>query len=172
MLSRFTLLNLIILLLAAVGCKKEENCIDPNLYVDTNPDRVAELESMSSFSALLGQDYYALDAYCWRNMMPHIVENDDDCHNAHMLISLVSLQNMTDSIYDDEIKFIRQFVINDNRIWTPPFSSEIRRSENEKISRHGPRWRIGTTVNIILEIEYLGDRFHLIQRNWPIDGPE
>jgi len=137
-----------ILLFGLISCEKDDTKKDETILIDRS--YIAQLKSDALDTLVIGSESYVLDAYIWRDFQPMCPPGGREMISINWLINIDSVK------ISDNIKMIKQYVINKDSIW---ISDYMNRSSNsqveykiEKISINGPKWGPGINVDVISEI--------------------
>lgn len=95
---------------------------------------------------------FALETFLWRDFMPGIGPE------GSLLGAVVELTAVDGQPFPDEIDADRLWVINGERVWETSFSGQSRPrnpsrlDQLEKSAAGGPRWDVGTEVDVVVRV--------------------
>ncbi|HEX6982535.1 MAG TPA: hypothetical protein VF181_07220 [Balneolaceae bacterium] len=144
------LLSLIVLF--TIGCENNvatEQPFDLNGKIVQDDQLKSEINSAPTEISIEGITYI-VEAFVWRDFQPSIGPS------STRLMSLNRLVRTDKKEIPDYIVLIQQYVVNNSAVWIPNYDQESRPEakpyQKEEISRYGPLWEVGITVDVGIEI--------------------
>ena len=128
-------------------------------------DGAAELRQVPMTSAKLAGFTYRLDTYLWRDFMP----GPDASANGRPLIALARVTvNDDTAAFPAAVTVDRMWVVNGDDVWESlPREEQPRGSAKvetiEVVSRDGPRWGPGITVDVVVRLRGPGGTTTLLR---------
>ena len=114
-------------------------------------DPASKIRASAVETLTIGSNNLVLEASLWRDFMPMI-----GSVNGRPLISVNRLVDVNSIEIPDNIGLVKQYVINGDLIWEAAYEEqsapEMPGNIIERVSRGGPEWETGISVDVIAEI--------------------
>jgi hypothetical protein len=112
--------------------------------------------------AITGRQF-TLESFVYRDFMP------GDNAGGSALIAVVNLTAADLQPFPADIDGTRIWVVNGERVWETDFSDESRPRDQarlhqlQKVARDGPKWNVGTQVEVIVRVKTRTGSSHLLR---------
>lgn len=116
---------------------------------------VAKLHAETPETLTIGSNSFVLEAYLWRNLMP-MGDSGDSEDSGGRMIALNWLVDVDQVAIPANITLVKQYVIHGDLVWKSKYEDEPAPEQPpykiEKISRGGPDWETGISVDVVSEV--------------------